>query len=213
MQICDNCLAVAVTNNKVLPSATILGPNNIRWKQMACECCGKDDQCSFHPQFDADVAKWVKKEASRDKTFDQPTDFNGVPPTKESLIHAKLAFYRYDLSCLTAEERAILSADGVAKLRGPLEIPAAKVSKIGNVTDEEFKARGEELNRIRISRGYAAIRAHDEAAGTENDGLEERLTALLANLMHVCQSTGQPEIFMRALHMANSHFAAEINQD
>ena len=147
-----------------------------------------------------------------DDTYHADTKFKPIEQPIDA-IKAKLEAHRNDLSILTVEERNILSADGVARMRGPLEAAAAKVRKIGNVTDEEFKARGEELNRLRISRGYAALCTHDRLSSTENDGLEERLTCLLANLMHVCQSTGQPEIFMRAVHMANTHFAAEINQD
>lgn len=105
-------------------------------------------------------------------------------------IKAKLEAHRNDLSILTAEERNILSADGVAKMRGPLEAAAAKVRQSAH--RPAVTSQMEAMNRDRVFRGY---------------------TALLANLMHVCQSTGQPEIFMRALRMANTHFAAEINQD
>ena len=126
-------------------------------------------------------------------------------------IKAKLESHRNDLSILTPEERSILSADGVAKLRGPLDAAAAKVRQ--SARRPAVTSQMEAMNRDRVFRGYTAIRAHDFVCDTENDGLEERLTCLLANLMHVCQSTGQPEIFMRALHMANTHFAAEINQD
>lgn len=132
--------------------------------------------------------------------------FEPIPdaPSNIEEIKAKLEAHRHDLSCLTPEERSILSADGVAKLRGPLEAAAAKVRKAIEDTRP---------NKVRASKGYAALCAHDQECGIEGVGLEERLTALLANLMHVCHSTGQPEIFMQALHMANTHFAAEINQD
>ena len=59
MNICDTCLANAVVNKKVRPSFEVLG-QNIRWVHTRCGCCGREDQCSFHPHFDNSVAQWVK---------------------------------------------------------------------------------------------------------------------------------------------------------
>ena len=131
-------------------------------------------------------------------------------------IKAKLESHRNDLSVLTAEERNILSADGVAKLRGPLEAAAAKV-KATNRRALEADKTPEELNAECGKLGYLALAHYVTESGLEDEGIESQLTHLLTDLMHMgydvnMGADGDSDLFEQAYQAALGHFLDELTE-